>query len=140
MESQIGLSAILVQLKYARSTRTVLSNGWRVALPSQLKLSRVKGLPRVAAGLDSLVVLDAIGNIHPDLIRRFEVTREIVARDPNSGRARFDLAQRYFDRKEWEPAHVQLELARELLPPEDEFRYLVREYLLHAEYEIRNGP
>lgn len=91
----------------------------------------------VNSRLDSLVVLDAVASTVNDLNRRFEVRREIVSRNPNSGRARLDLAQQYFNRKEWELAHVQLELARELLPPDDEFRYLVREYLFKAEYEIR---
>jgi hypothetical protein len=54
----------------------------------------------VSSRLDSLVVLDAIANTSLDLDRRFDVTRKIVERNPNSGQARFDLAQQYFNRKE----------------------------------------
>lgn len=89
--------------------------------------------------LDSLVVLDAVASTVRDMNRRFEARREIVSRNPNSGRARFDLAQQYFNRKEWDLALPHLELARELLPPDDEFQNLVREYLREAEYEIRAG-
>lgn len=117
-----------------------------VELPGGVRIVNADiGTPRLTAWLnqlvnsrlDSLVVLDAIANTSPDMNRRFEVRREIVSRNPNSGRARFDLAQQHFNRKEWEPAQVQLELARELLPPDDEFQDLVREYLFKAEYEIR---
>ena len=86
--------------------------------------------------LDSLVVLDAIANTSPDMNRRFEVRLEIVSRNPDSGRARFDLAQQYFNREQWGLAMPHLELARELLPPDDEFQNLVLEYLREAEYEI----
>jgi tetratricopeptide (TPR) repeat protein len=104
------------------------------------------GTPRLTAWLDqlvdsrldSLVVLDSLASTVHDMNRRFEVRREIVERTPNSGRARFDLAQQYFNRKEWEQALPHLELARELVPPDDEFQDLVREYVFTAEYEIRN--
>lgn len=89
--------------------------------------------------LDSLIVLHAIATITPDLNRRFELRREIVARNPNSGRARLYLAEQLFNRKEWEPARVEFELASELLPPDDEFTWLVREYLRAVDYQIRNG-
>jgi tetratricopeptide (TPR) repeat protein len=88
--------------------------------------------------LDSLVVLDAVASISPEMDRRFEVRREIVLRNPNSGQARFDLAQQHFNRDEWEPARIELELASEMLPPDDELQWLVRQYLRTADYEIRS--
>jgi hypothetical protein len=61
-----------------------------------------------------------------------------VLRNPNSGQARFDLAQQHFNRDEWEPARIELELASEMLPPDDELQWLVRQYLRTADYEIRS--
>jgi hypothetical protein len=87
--------------------------------------------------LDSLVVLDAIASISPDMDRRFEIRREIVVRYPDSGEARFDLAKHHFDRDEWTLARDQFQLAKEMLPPDHEFKWLVRQYLRIADYEIQ---
>jgi hypothetical protein len=90
----------------------------------------------LSSGLDSLAVLEAIATVSLDRDRRRGVRREIVARNPNSGQARFELGKVYYDQRYWAEALVQLEMARELSPPEDQMR--IRSYLRQAKYEVGN--
>ena len=87
----------------------------------------------LSGGLDSLTVSEAIATVSRDRDRRREVRREIVSHDANSGQARFELGKVYYDQRRWAEALVQLELARQLSPPEDQMR--IRSYLRQAEYE-----
>lgn len=89
-----------------------------------------------SAGLDSLMVLDAIATISPSWDQRLETRREIVARDPNSGQAQFELGKEYFDQNIWAEAITHFEIARGLLPPDDAIN--ITAYLRQANYEVDN--
>lgn len=89
--------------------------------------------------LDSDVVLDAIARIVASPDRRLKARRALVARNPEDGRARFELGKMYYDRSHWAEAQEQLELARALFPADDEIQILIGQYLRQAEYEIGNN-
>lgn len=96
---------------------------------------RVKQLEQFAQyGLDSLAVLEAIATISRDPDLWLELRREIVARDPDNGEARFQLGKAYYDRDSWAEAIVQLEFAIELSPHEDQ--YFIANYLRQAYIEL----
>lgn len=84
--------------------------------------------------LDSIAVLDAIGQ-NPVLRDRWiEVRQEIVRRIPDDGEARFQLAKVYYDRDRFGEAIREFEQARTLLP-EDRWDH-IDSYLQSARAEV----
>jgi hypothetical protein len=109
--------------------------GGNIVTPDTITPTLVTWLNQLLSSqLDTLTVLEAIATVSLDRDRRREIRREIVSRNPNSGQARFELGKVYYDQRRWAEALVQLEVARELSPPEDQMR--IRSYLRQAQYEV----